>query len=269
MRRLWLVLPLALLLLGAGSCGKLGGERKIVVPAGTSFQVQLDAALDTGANRSGDAIVATTTDEVRIGPEIAIPEGATVRGTVSDVEPAGRARQRAKMTIRFEKIEYPPRSSYPLDTGANRSGDDIAASTTDPVRIGDQDVIPAGATLRGTLSDVEPAGRERQRAKMTIRFDRIEYSGRSSYPIDADPLRLEAPSETREELEKVAAGGVIGGVIGAIAGGGKGALVGGALGLGTGTAIVLGTRGEEIRLPEGQRLEVRLARDADLPVARR
>ena len=47
-------------------------------------------------------------------------------------------------------------------------------------------------------------------------------------------------------------------MLGAIIGGGKGAAIGTAVGGGAGTAVVMSTRGEEVRLPAGTSLTVRL-----------
>ncbi len=186
----------ALLLLGAG-CVRDASERKATLPAGTTLVIRLDETLDTGRNRSGDAVL---------------------------------------------------------------------GQTAEALFVGDAMVVPAGATVRGSLSEVRESGRVKGRASMTIHFNEIEIADQGPHPIEVQPLRLVARSEARDDVQKVAAGGLIGGIVGAVVGGGKGAAIGGAIGLGTGTAVVLATKGEEIHLGSGQRLVVRLERPVELPV---
>ena len=57
---------------------------------------------------------------------------------------------------------------------------------------------------------------------------------------------------------KIGAPAAGGAIIGAIAGGKKGAAIGTAVGGGAGTAVVLSTRGEEVHLPKGSALSVKL-----------
>ena len=63
--------------------------------------------------------------------------------------------------------------------------------------------------------------------------------------------------------KKAGIASVLGGVLGAILSGGTGAVIGIVAG---GGGVVLGTKGEEVVLPEGTRLRVRLDRPLDLAV---
>jgi hypothetical protein len=69
----------------------------------------------------------------------------------------------------------------------------------------------------------------------------------------------EAPATKRKDAAKIAVPGAVGAVVGAAIDGKKGAAIGGAVGAGAGTGVVLATAGEEVRLPRGSTLIVRLS----------
>jgi outer membrane lipoprotein SlyB len=145
-----------------------------------------------------------------------------------------------------------------LSTDANHSGDAFVATTTEPIIIDGKTVVPAGARMRGTLSDVQASGRISGRARMTLGFDEITDSAGKTHAISAQPLTMQAASKTQGDVEKIAAGGVIGAVIGGLTGGGKGAAIGAGAGAGAGTVLMLATKGDDVQLNPGQRLNVQI-----------
>jgi hypothetical protein len=155
----------------------------------------------------------------------------------------------------------------PLRSDANRTGDPFAATVTHPVRVGEEIVIPQGARVQGTLAHVQPSGRIKGRAAMSLAFQEITFPNGDRRSIAARPLSLVAESRAQQDAETIVAGGVIGAVLGGIARGGKGAAVGGAVGAGTGTAIVLATKGDEIELAPGRELAVELEAPVDVALA--
>lgn len=159
--------------------------------------------------------------------------------------------------------------SEPLSTATNQPGETFLATAARDLRVGDTVAVPAGSRIRGTLSKVEAPGRTKGRAKMTLVFEEVSIDDENWQSIDTRPIVLEAPSETEADLEKVAAGGVAGAVIGAIAGGRKGAAIGGIIGASAGGAVVLSTKGDQIELPSGQQFAVTLKGPVTVPVATR
>ncbi len=145
-----------------------------------------------------------------------------------------------------------------LVTDANSTGDPFTARTIDAVIVDGKTVIPAGARIQGTLQDVQASGKISGRARMTLAFQRIDDAKGNAHPISAVPLTLQAASKTRGDVEKIAAGGVLGAIIGGIAGGKKGAVIGGGAGAGAGTVLMLATKGKEVELNPGDRLNVSL-----------
>jgi hypothetical protein len=145
-----------------------------------------------------------------------------------------------------------------LTTDTNHTGDVFLATTIDPIVVDGKTVVPAGARIHGVLRDVVASGRTNGRAQMTLAFEQIEDSGGKAYDISAQPLTLQAASETSNDVAKIAAGGALGAIIGGIAGGGKGAVIGAGAGAGAGTVLMLATKGDEVELDQGQRLNVHM-----------
>jgi len=143
-----------------------------------------------------------------------------------------------------------------LSTATNHSGDAFHARTRDAIVVDGRTLVPAGAWVHGSLRDVQASGRVKGRAAMTLAFERIEDAQGASHAISAQSLTLQAESGTRGDVEKIAAGGVLGAIIGGIAGGGKGAVIGAGAGAGAGTILMLATKGDDVELEAGQKLNV-------------
>lgn len=143
-----------------------------------------------------------------------------------------------------------------LTTESNTTGDRFQASTIEAITVDGRTVVPAGATVYGVLRDVQSSGKISGRARMTLDFERIDDTRSNDHAITAQPLTLQADSNTGSDVEKIAAGGILGAIVGGIAGGKKGALIGAGAGAGAGTIIMLATQGDEIELESGQQLNV-------------
>ncbi len=143
-----------------------------------------------------------------------------------------------------------------LSTETNHDGDGFDATTIDPVMVSGRTVIPAGARIHGVLRDVQASGRVKGRARMTLAYESIFDAEGKSHSLSAQPLTLQAASDTHSDVEKIAAGGVLGAIVGGIAGGGKGAAIGAGAGAGAGTILMLATKGEDVELEAGQKLSI-------------
>ena len=145
-----------------------------------------------------------------------------------------------------------------LSSKSNQAGDQFRARTTEPVIVDGKTVVPTGAMVHGSLSDVQASGKIKNRARMTLNFQEIEDVRGQMHRISAQPLTLQGESNTKGDVEKIAAGGVLGAIIGGIAGGKKGALIGAGAGAGAGTVIVLATKGDDVVLDPGQKLNIHM-----------
>jgi hypothetical protein len=144
-----------------------------------------------------------------------------------------------------------------LSSATAEPGDRIEAIVIEPVSHLGELVVPAGATYEGKVELVDRAeGRTDRKARMVIAFERLRIDGRS-YPVEATLTDASGDLETGigDEKEKVGIAAGIGTILGAVLGGTKGAVVGAVLG---GAGVILATEGEEVVLPRGTVLTVRL-----------
>jgi hypothetical protein len=153
-----------------------------------------------------------------------------------------------------------------LTSATAEPGDRVEATVIEPVTYLGQLVVPAGSTYEGRVELVDRAeGRTDRKARMAIAFERIVVDGRS-YPVEATLTDASGDLETGigDEKEKVGIAAGIGTILGAVLGGTKGAVIGAVIG---GAGVVLATEGEEVELPRGTVLTVRL--DQELRVESR
>jgi len=146
-------------------------------------------------------------------------------------------------------------SSVASDTSAIE--DAVSAELTRAITIGGRDVLPAGATLGGHVTEVDGSGRVKGRAMIAFRFTSLR-SGGEEYDIQSSPLSHVAPATKGEDATKIGVGAGAGAVIGGILGGGDGAAKGAAIGGGAGTGVVLATKGQEMRLAPGADVSTQL-----------
>jgi hypothetical protein len=138
--------------------------------------------------------------------------------------------------------------------------DRFEATTVVDLKEGERVLIPAGSVMRGVVSSVNKAGRIERKGSMTLAFDQLTIRGRS-YPIRATVTQALESEGVRGEVGKIGAGAGVGAIIGGILGGAKGALAGILIG---GGGVVAATEGNDVELPAGTVLRVRLDTGLDL-----
>ena len=114
--------------------------REFTVPAGTTLDVRLQSAVGSDSSRTGDPVEATLTRAVVVDGTEVIPEGSTVRGEVTAVDPGGKVQGRAGLALRFTSIAVAGREErHPIAAGLSW----LAPSTKgkDAAKI----AVPAGA----------------------------------------------------------------------------------------------------------------------------
>jgi hypothetical protein len=174
--------------------------------------------------------------------------------------PVNRAVPRTAGAAAAREIEVPSgtemdvRLQGALDSGTAKVEDRFEATTLSDVVVQGRTVIPAGAVLRGVISSVDPATRTNRTAKMTVSFDQVTVDGRA-YPIHGTVTQAIQGEGIKGETGKIAAGGIGGAVLGGILGGAKGAVLGAVIG---GGGITAATPGNQVTLPQGSVLRVRL-----------
>lgn len=128
------------------------------------------------------------------------------------------------------------------------------ATTAVDLRQGETVLIPAGSTVRGVVSGVDPAGRVDRTGRLTLAFDQITVGGRE-YPIRAMATQVFESGGIREEAGTVGTAGAVGAIVGGIIGGLRGALIGAVVGSG---GVVAATEGKDVELPAGAIVRIRL-----------
>jgi len=171
----------------------------------------------------------------------AIETPAAERGTEIDV-PDG-----TQITLRLEE---------PISSKTARPEDRVVATGAEPVygeRYDSVPAIPAGTEVRGVVENVERAQRPSKGGRLEMNFD--------SLVVENQPVRMDARVVEMKEggidERKAGLGALIGGVLGAVLDGKKGALIGAIVG---GGGAVVASSGEEVELPAGTLLTLRLER---------
>ena len=154
--------------------------------------------------------------------------------------------------------ELPLELLTPLSSETAAVETEVRARLKQAVVVDGATVIPNGATVIGSVTDVERSGRVQGRARLVLRFSEATFSG-ERHQLDTQPLSFEAEATKKQDATKVGAGAGIGAVIGGILGGGKGAAKGAAIGGAAGGGAVLATRGKEMELASGTSLTAVLA----------
>ncbi len=152
-----------------------------------------------------------------------------------------------------------------VDTGRNHAGDKIALRTLEEVRVDETTVVPAGATINGEVTHVDPAGRIAGGAELTLRFTELVLPNGTSYAISAAPIRFQGKGDAKESAIEIGGGAVAGGVVGGILGGSDDIAKGAAAGAVVGTGVAVATKGDQIVLPAGQKLRVTLSGSVSIP----
>lgn len=139
-----------------------------------------------------------------------------------------------------------------------RLEDRVDARVTRDLRVSDRVAIPAGSTVRGSVTEVDRGGRVKGKARLAIRFHTIVLADGTQLALKTDPVVREGQSPGGESAAKVGGAAIGGAILGAILGGGKGAAIGGAVGAAGGTAAAMANDRSPATLPAGTTVTVRM-----------
>lgn len=151
-----------------------------------------------------------------------------------------------------------------LDSGTAMVEDRFEGTTVVDLSVGGRVAIPAGAVVRGVVTEVSPATRTNRTARMTLSFDQVTVNGQS-HPIRGTVTEAIEGSGIKGEAGRLGVGAGAGAVIGGLLGGVKGALLGVAIG---GAGTLAATEGKEVRVPQGTVLRVRLDSPVQMSASR-
>ncbi len=147
--------------------------------------------------------------------------------------------------------------------GAN-AGDPFTATVGQDVKdAAGRVVIPAGATVAGTIAAAE-AAHANSTGILQLNVTSVTVRG-VSYPIEASVVAMDTVRKgrgvTTGDAEKVGGGAVAGAIIGKLLGKDtKGAVIGGAVGAAAGAAVAHQTRSIDVVIPKGATITIALTK---------
>lgn len=166
----------------------------------------------------------------------------------------GRARTKREATIP-SGTTLVAALQHGVSTQRSHAGDNIELRTTAPIRLGGDDVIPAGVRVYGTVTEAKGGGRIAGASVLALRFTDLEVDG-NRYAISADPFRIRGTNDAVQSAAEIGGGAVAGGVLGRVIGGKGGLVKGAVVGAVIGTGVAVATTGDQLVLPAGQKLRI-------------
>jgi hypothetical protein len=210
---------------------------------------------------------------------LAPAESTRAQGDVPAATPAPTPQSRPPAP----KPAAPPRpaapTSYTLAAGTSlglavtdtitsrtaKAGDAFTATVASDVRDGSgRVVIPAGATVNGTVVEVKPAPNSTTSGTMSLAVSSVSVGGQSyaiEASIDSVATVMKGRGVTGGDAAKVGAGAAAGAILGRVVGkNAKGTVIGGIVGGAVGAGIAAGTKDVDIVVPAGARIVVTLTK---------
>ena len=192
----------------------------------------------------------------------------TPSGNVVTTNPSGNSSGGGKVGTVAAGTQLVLASTSRVCTNTNKVGDKITATLSEPVTGTNGAVIPAGATVTLTATQLKRSENSNDQIIMEFQVNSVSFGGHT-YPLDAsvqevavDRVRNQPKSK---DVQKVATGAVIGAIAGKIIGKStKGAVIGGAAGAAAGAATAAATANYEGCIAEGGRIVVQLTSAAQI-----
>ena len=159
--------------------------------------------------------------------------------------------------------------SSSVDSATSQIGDQLTATTSRPVVIGDRVAIPSGSTFYGEVVDVVPAKKglkvSEKGGSILLAFNQVTTP--SGTTTDLRASLAEAAKSGAKTGKIIGGSAAAGAVLGKLLGDkGKDTAVGAVIGTGIGTAVAAGTKGKEVTIPEGAELVILIDEDLTIPV---
>lgn len=204
----------------------------------------------------GSAMLATACGTSAADGE-AVPEDAAINPAKPKATQSRPAAVKAKPAApRVREVTIPSGTTLRLSLTSSVASDTsqvedaVSAELIQAVTVDGRDVVPAGATVGGQVTNAEDSGRVKGRAQVGFRFNTLTTGG-DRYEMQTAAVSRMAPATKGEDATKIGIGAGAGAVIGGLLGGKEGAAKGAAVGGGAGTGVVLATKGKEMRLAPG------------------
>jgi hypothetical protein len=154
-----------------------------------------------------------------------------------------------------------------LASNTSAVGETFRARIVSDLRAEGAIAIPAGSEVLGVVADAVGAGRIGAKAKLTVKFTDLVLPSGATLPVHASFLE-EGKSRAGRDAATIggsAAGGALLGRILSNGGGSRGTILGAIIGAAVGTAIASKTAGEEVVIPEGSVVSLKLDEPLEVP----
>ena len=157
----------------------------------------------------------------------------------------------------------PLAASDTITTRTAKAGDAFSATVSQDVKDpSGRVVIPAGASVSGTIAAAEPAPNPNSTGRIELSVTSVSVRG-ASYAIDASVVAqdtvMKGRGVTKADVAKVGGGAVAGAIVGKLLGKNtKGALIGGAVGAAAGAAAARASRDIDVVIPKGAAITIKL-----------
>jgi hypothetical protein len=156
----------------------------------------------------------------------------------------------ALLTPAISAVEIPAgtkvsvRCNTAMNSATTKVGEAWDGTLTKDLEVNGQKQFPAGAAVRGKVTNAKPSGRLQGSGLLTLRLVSI-----GGTPVTSNPRVYRGESHTKSNVTKIGGGTAAGAVIGALAGGGKGAAIGAGVGAAAGTGAAAYTGKKEAVVP--------------------
>src|SRR5437867_2016968 len=157
----------------------------------------------------------------------------------------------------------PATANDTISTRSAKAGDSFTATVSQDVKDATgRVVIPAGATVSGTITAAEPAPNPNSPGWIEVSVTNVTVHGRS-YAIDASVVAMDTIMKgrgvTKADAAKVAGGAAAGAIVGKLLGKNtKGAVIGGVAGAAAGAAAARASRDIDVVIPKGAAITIKL-----------
>jgi hypothetical protein len=151
-----------------------------------------------------------------------------------------------------------------ISSRSNKPGDVVEATTTADIKdASGRTVIPKGAIVALTITDIKPSGNKSDKTgTLTLTPSELRVNGKTyrlAASIDAVDSHLQGRATNVNDVAKVGAGTAIGAIVGRVIGGStKGAIIGGVIGGAVGTQRAIETKDRDVVVPAGSTVKMTL-----------
>jgi len=151
-----------------------------------------------------------------------------------------------------------------LGSKTSQTGQTFLATLAQPVTVGGRTVIPAGATVTGTVVNAKAKGKFKGEGELSLVLTSITVKGKT-YSIRTGTLDSSVKGKGKRTAATTGGGAAGGALIGGLAGGGKGAGIGALVGAGAGLVGGAMTGNKQIEIPAESALTFQLSQPLTLP----